>query len=74
MVHAEEGNIEEVQKILSQRKDINVNAVNKNGYTALALATKSGRYNVVGKLLVAGADPNICNHVILLNFSHITEL
>ena len=63
MIQASEGNLAEVTKILTQKKDIDVNAVSKKGDTALILAVKSGSYNVVGKLLVAGADPNITNSV-----------
>ncbi len=63
MIQASEGNAAEVTKILAQRKDIDINSVNKKGETALSLAVKSGSYNVVGKLLVAGADPNLKNNV-----------
>lgn len=69
MISAAEGNVAEVQRILAQQKVTDVNAVNKNGYTALALAVRSGSYSIAGKLLVSGADPNIKNHVSTAVFS-----
>lgn len=41
MFKAEEGNLDEVKNILND-KSIDLNATNRNGYTALTLATKSG--------------------------------
>lgn len=66
MLKAEEGNLEEVQKILADSQQSNINAVNRNGSTALSLAAKSGHLNVVDILINNGADVNIKNNVYFL--------
>lgn len=65
MLKAEEGNFEEVQKILADLQQPNINAVNRNGSTALSLAAKNGSYGIVEALVQAGADVNIKNSVII---------
>jgi len=63
MLKAEEGSVEEVRKILTENKHLDVNAVNKNGYTALSLATKGGFQAIVAALILAGANVNLANNV-----------
>ena len=63
MLRAEEGNLDDVKKILTENPHYDINATNKNGSTALALATKSGYYGIVQTLIKAGADVNIKNNV-----------
>jgi len=66
MLRAEEGNLEEVISILNNPKQQpDINAINKRGYTSVAVATKTGAFEVVKLLLSRGADPNIKNNVIL---------
>jgi ankyrin repeat-rich membrane spanning protein len=65
MLKAEEGNFEEVQKILADLQQPNINALNRNGSTALSLAAKNGSYGIVEALVQAGADVNIKNSVII---------
>ena len=66
MIKAEEGNFEEVKKILTEKKFTDVNALNKNGYSALALAVKNGYFGIAANLLVSGADVNLKNNVFSL--------
>jgi ankyrin repeat protein len=73
MLKAEEGNFDEVRRILTETKGQEVNSANKNGYTALALAVKGGYYQISGLLISSGADVNIPNNVIISNF-HIQSL
>lgn len=63
MLKAEEGSVEEVRKILTENKHLDVNAVNKNGYTALSLATKGGFQAIVAALILGGANVNLANNV-----------
>ena len=63
MIKAEEGNFEEVKKILIERKFTDINALNKNGYSALALSVKNGYFGIAANLLVSGADVNLKNNV-----------
>ena len=67
MLQAEQGNIEEVRKIVASRKNLDINQLNKKGSTALALGIKSGSLTVTKELVAAGADVNIKNHVSSLN-------
>jgi ankyrin repeat protein len=67
MLKAEEGNLEEVRSILSSQSNLDINATNKHGYTALALATKGGFHNIVAALVLAGADVNQRNTVLLFS-------
>lgn len=70
MLQAEQGNIEEVQRLLASGKKFDINQVNKKGSTALALGIKSGSLAVTKELIAAGADVNIKNHVICLFLTH----
>jgi len=63
MLQAEQGNVEEVRKLLGSIKNLDINQVNKKGSTALALGIKSGSLAVTKELVNAGADVNIKNHV-----------
>ena len=63
MLCAEQGNVEQVRNVLHERKDIDINQVNKKGSTALALGIKSGNLAVIKELVMAGADVNIKNQV-----------
>ena len=63
MLNAEQGNLDEVKRIIQERKNLDVNQMNKKGYTSLALAVKSGNLTIVRELIAAGADVNIRNNV-----------
>lgn len=63
MLKAEEGNMEEVRRIITELKNIDINAINKKGYTSLALAVKAGHFEIVKLLISLGGDPNIKNNV-----------
>ena len=63
MFKAEEGNLDEIKKILAENRNLDINATNRNGYTALSLATKNGYTMVAQHLIQAKADMNIANHV-----------
>jgi ankyrin repeat protein len=63
MLKSEEGDFDEVKKLLSDPKAFDVNAQNKNGYTALALATKGGFFEIVQSLINVGANVNVSNNV-----------
>ena len=69
MLKAEEGNLEEVQRILTELKHIDINTSNKKGYTALALAVKSGQIDVVKLFINSGSDVNAMNNVTHTPFS-----
>jgi len=60
MVAAEQGDIGRIKQYLPKS---NVNQANESGYTALALAVKSGQTQAVRELLDQGADPNTRNNV-----------
>jgi ankyrin repeat protein len=66
MLRTEEGNIEEIHRILTEHPGFDINAQNRNGSTALALATKNGAYDIVSVLIQAGADVNLPNNVLCL--------
>jgi len=63
MLKSEEGDLDQIKKILTEKHESNINAVNRNGYTALSLAVKGGYYRIASALLEAGADLNIKNNV-----------
>lgn len=63
MLRTEEGDYNEVLNILNGIKQLDVNAVNKKGYSALALAVKSGFVDIVELLITRGADVNTRNNV-----------
>ncbi len=63
MLKAEESNYEEVLEILNSGRLIDINAINKKGNTALALAVKTGSFDVIKLLISHGADVNIKNNV-----------
>lgn len=63
MLNAEQGNLDEVKRIIQERKNLDINQANKKGYTSLALAVKSGNLAIVKELIAAGADVNIRNSV-----------
>ena len=72
MLRAEEGDVDEVKKLLNEQH-IDVNSANKNGYSALALATKGGFYNVVGVLILAGGNVNQPNNVSAVTMTKISH-
>ena len=77
MIKVEEGNSEEIKKILSEKKISDVNAVNKNGYSALALAVKNGNFGITANLLISGADVNLKNNVYsfyIISFNFLISL
>ena len=63
MLRAEEGNFDEVQNLLSGLRQIDINSINKKGYTALAIAVKNGYLEIVRILLSKGASVNTKNNV-----------
>ena len=63
MLRTEEGDYNEVLNILNGIKQLDVNAVNKKGYSALALAVKNGFVDIVELLITRGADVNTRNNV-----------
>jgi len=63
MLRAEESNYDEVLNILTSNRQIDINAINRKGYTALAIAVKTGSYDIVKLLISKGADVNMKNNV-----------
>lgn len=63
MLKAEEGNFDEVQRMITELKHLDVDAANKKGYTSLALAVKAGHSDVVRLLIASGANPDLKNNV-----------
>ncbi len=59
---ASKGDAESVQRLLST-KEIDINATNTAGYTALMMALLRGHDNVAEILINAGADVNISNFI-----------
>lgn len=59
MLHkiVQEGNIEDIKKVISRGTPIDIQ--NPNGHTALHLAASLSRYDVVKLLIEKGANPNI---------------
>ena len=57
MKAVEEGNPDEIKKIIDSGVD--VNAQNSDGWTALMRACEEGNIKCIKLLLAAGADPNI---------------
>ena len=62
MLRCEEGNLPVVRQLLSQG-GFDVNAANKSGHTALALAVKAGDQGVLQELLSQGAEIDRANNV-----------
>jgi ankyrin repeat protein len=60
MMAAEEGNLSRVRQFLPKS---NVNQKNDSGYSALALAVKSGKIEVVQELIKHNSDVNSRNNV-----------
>ena len=71
MLRTEEGNFDEVQNLLSGLRQIEINSINKKGYTALAIAVKNGYLEIVRILLSKGASVNTKNNVIIYIFTLI---
>lgn len=67
MLKSEEGDLDQVKKILTEKHENNINTTNRNGYTAFSLAVKGGYYRIANALVEAGADINIKNNVIFNN-------
>lgn len=65
MLRAEEGNYNDVLNVVNTLKPSEINAVNKRGYSALALAVKNGSYDIIELLISKGANVNIKNNVYL---------
>jgi len=65
MLKVEEGNYDEVHRILTEIRNIDINSNNKKGYTALALGVKAGHLEIVKLLISAGAEVNTKNNVTL---------
>jgi ankyrin repeat protein len=55
------GDVEEIQRILSQGSNVNINAVDENGLTALLLATYRGHAAAITELVRLGANVNIAD-------------
>lgn len=66
MFSAGQGNLKEVRKLLQTKKNLDINRTNKEGFTSLALAIRSGNFAVVNELVAARADVNISNNVSIL--------
>lgn len=64
MLRCEEGNVEDIHRILTENPSYDINAMNRNGSTALSIATKNGNLAIVDLLISAGADVNLPNNVI----------
>lgn len=62
MLRTEEGDANEVLSVLNGIKQIDVNAMNKKGYTALALAVKNGFLDIATLLISRGANVNTRNN------------
>jgi len=52
-----------VVDILLNHPQIDVDAKDNSGMTALQVASSFGFLDIVRRLLTAGADPNICDHL-----------
>lgn len=61
LLAAEQGNLEKLNECLSQGVDIN--ACNRQGTTAITLASQHQQYNCVARLIAAGADINKQNQI-----------
>ncbi len=62
-----ENDASKVKKLLADpevRANLNLDAEDKNGYTALMIATESGNVEIIKNLLIAGADPDIPHYPI----------
>jgi ankyrin repeat protein len=62
MLRVEEGNIQEITNQL-KNPTTKINAQNKSGQSALALAVRNGNINVGSLLINTGADVNLKNKV-----------
>ena len=60
MMAAEEGNLSRLKQFIAKS---NLNQKNESGYSALALAVKSGKAEIVSELLKHGCDVNSKNNV-----------
>ena len=60
MIAAEEGNLSRLKQYILKSE---INQKNESGYSALALAVKSGKVEVTKELLKQGSNPNSKNNV-----------
>ena len=63
MMAAEEGNLSRVKQFIPKSQ---LNQKNDSGYSALALAVKSGHLDIVQELIRQGSDFNSRNNVLFI--------
>ena len=61
MLHAEEGSIQGVTRLLNKNAVNDFEQKNENGNTALQLAVKNGHYSIAEILILAGANMDSIN-------------